>query len=128
MFNNYLGLYYNLKSNPYNLREKQLLKLNNIRTKTYGLSTATLKNAVICNNLTNYVKEAKLLQCIHVLLVSCRKDIYIYIIYIYYIYIYIYLYIYILYKYLYIHIIYILIYIYYILYTYIYIYILWIAF
>ena len=107
MFNNYLGLYYNLKSNPYNLREKQLLKLNNIRTKTYGLSTATLKNPVICSNLTNYVKEAKSLQCIHVFMYFLCLVVKIYIFILYISIIYIYIYIYILYKYLYIHIIYI---------------------
>ena len=38
---------------------KHLLKLNNCRTKTYGLNTALFKGAVIWNNFLNHFIEAK---------------------------------------------------------------------
>ena len=51
--------YYNKKVNHYNLRQKHLSKLNNCRTKTYGLNTAVSKGPIIWNNLLNHVKKAK---------------------------------------------------------------------
>ena len=50
--------YHNQKSNPCNLRGKQLSKLNRCRIKTYGLNTATFKDGITCNNLPNHFKEA----------------------------------------------------------------------
>ena len=51
--------YYNQKGNHYNLRRKHLLKLSKCRTKTYGLSAAAFKDAIIWDNLPNYFVEAK---------------------------------------------------------------------
>ena len=51
--------YYNKKVNHYNPREKHLSKLNNCRTKTYGLHTAVSKGPTIWNSLLNHVKKAK---------------------------------------------------------------------
>ena len=51
--------YYVQKSNHRSLGREHSLKLNKCKTKTYGLSTAVFKGAVIWNNLPNLFKEAK---------------------------------------------------------------------
>ena len=39
--------YFKQKTNPYNLRNTQLLELNKCRTKTYGLNTTLFKGALL---------------------------------------------------------------------------------
>ena len=51
--------YFNQKSYHYNLRRKHLLQLHKCRTKTYGLSTAVFKGAVIWKNPPNHFKDPK---------------------------------------------------------------------
>ena len=49
--------FFKQKSNPYNLRNTQLLELSKCRTKTYGLNMTLFKGALLWNKLPNHLKK-----------------------------------------------------------------------